>query len=637
LASWALGLGLAVACGALATAADMTKMLTGDPREAPDPASLQHGGEVYAQRCAGCHDGGVARAPQKLSLSMLAPRSIEAALSHGVMKAMAEGLSDEDRRGVAEFITGKRLEAAAPAPRMCAPGASPFDFGEPPPLAGWGLSAGNARAIPPAVAGLAPARAPALKLKWALAFPNAIRARSQPTLGGGAIFVGSHDGSVFAIDRATGCARWVFQAGAEVRNAVTLSPWRAGDRTARPRVMFGDLLGNVYALDAQTGAQLWKVKADPHPNATITGSPALFEGKLLVPVSSLEEATAADPRYPCCSFRGSLIALNARTGAKLWQTFTVGAPRPLGVNGAGAQRLGPSGVSIWGSPTVDAQRRRVYVATGDNYTAPLSAYSDSILALDADTGRVLWAYQARRDAWNVSCIMPGKANCPDDAGPDHDFGAPPVLATSADGQRFLLAGQKSGTVYGLDPDTGRLRWKTSIGRGGAGGGISFGMAAAGGRVFAPVTDYGFPGDPPGTPGLYALDIKTGRVLWRFQSDLCQTAPGCLNGFGGAPVAVGGLVLDGGDDGKVRALDAATGAKLWEFDTARSFATVNGETGHGGSIAGALGPIAYKGMLITPSGHGFTGKTPGNVLLAFTTDGSDPAPALAAAASSGQTR
>lgn len=615
-----LGLGLALAGGTAAFAADVAAMLNTDPREAPDPRRVARGTAVYAERCASCHDAGVNRAPPKVMLSMLAPRSIEATLSGGVMKAMAEGLSDEDKHSVAEFIAQKRLQAAPPEPRMCAAGASPFDLDEPPPLAGWGFAPGNVHAIPAELAGLTPAVAGQLRLKWALAFPNALRARSQPTLGAGAIFVGSHDGSVFALDRATGCTRWVFQASAEVRTGVTLTPWTAGDAAARPLLIFGDLLGNVYALDARTGAQVWKVKADPHPNATITGTPALFEGKLLAPVSSLEEASAADARYPCCTFRGSLIAFDAKTGAKLWQTFTVDAPAAQqGVNPSGAGRFGPSGAAIWSAPTVDPARRRVYVATGDNYTRPATAYSDAVLAMDIDTGRVLWANQLTEgDVWNVSCMVPDKHNCPEDEGPDHDFGAPPVLTAAADGQPFLLAGQKSGAVYGLDPDTGKLRWTTRVGRGGPAGGVNFGLSAADGRVFAPITDYG-PGPGEAKPGLYALDIKTGRVLWRFQADSCQGAAGCMSGFGGVPTAVGRLVLVGGDDGWLRALDAASGRPVWEVDTATQFKTVNGETGQGGAIAGGLGPIAYQGSVIVPSGHGFTGKKPGNLLLVFATE------------------
>ncbi|CAN7557843.1 PQQ-binding-like beta-propeller repeat protein [Phenylobacterium sp. LjRoot219] len=618
MAGCVLGLGFALAGGAIAVAADVASMLNADPREAPDPRRVQRGAEIYIERCGSCHDAGVNRAPSKVMLSMVAPRSIEATLSQGVMKAMAEGLSDEDKRSVAEYIAQKRLQAAPPSPRMCAAGASPFDLNEPPPLAGWGFAPGSVHAIPPETAGLTPAAAPSLKLKWALAFPNALRARSQPTLGGGAILVGSHDGSVFAIDRATGCTRWVFQAAAEVRSGVTLTPWTAGDAKARPLLTFGDLLGNVYALDARTGAQVWRIKADPHPNATITGTPALFEGKLLVPVSSLEEASAADARYPCCSFRGSLIAFDVKTGARLWQTFTVDRPAvEQGVNPAGAARFTPSGAAIWSAPTVDARRRRVYVATGDNYTQPATAYSDAILALDVDSGRIVWANQVTEgDAWNVSCMVPDRHNCPDDAGPDHDFGAPPVLAEAADGQPFLLAGQKSGVVYGLDPDTGKLRWKTKVGRGGAAGGVNFGMSAQDGRVFVPITDYGPPADEA-KPGLYALDIKTGRVLWRFQSTACEGQPaGCLSGFGGVPTAVGRLVLVGGDDGRLRALAADSGALIWESDTATRLTTVNGETGQGGAIAGGLGPIAYQGMVVVPSGHGFTGKKPGNLLMVF---------------------
>jgi polyvinyl alcohol dehydrogenase (cytochrome) len=620
----AVGLGLTLTCAALAAKganfANGTNLMdllqSVDPRDAPDPQSRQHGAELFAARCAACHENGVNRAPSKIVLALMTPQGVERALSDGVMKPMAQGLSETDRRNVAEYLTRRRSSAAV-APRMCAADASPFDFGEPPPLAGWGFEPGNAHAVTEASAGLDAARAKHLTLKWALAFPNALRARSQPTLGGGAIYVGSHDGSVFALDRKTGCARWIFQAGGEVRTGITLSPWRAGDGAAKPLVLFGDYKGYVYAVDAVTGAQVWKVRPDPHPEATITGAPTLAGNKLLVPVSSNEENSATDPKYPCCSFRGSVVAYDVRTGAKLWQTYMVDPAKPQGLNPAGVQRFTPAGAAIWSSPTVDEKRRRVYVGTGDSYTSPAAPNSDAIVALDLDSGRIIWSRQLTEgDGWNTSCMLPGKVNCTSD-GPDYDFGAPPILASSADGQAFLVAGQKSGFVYGMDPETGQVRWKTKVGRGGLGGGVHFGMSAQDGRLFVPISDGGPDKSPePPRPGLNALDIKTGQILWRYRSEACGDRPFCLPGFGGVPTAAGPLVMAGADDGRLRAFDVRTGAVVWEFDTMRQYQTVNGDVGRGGALAGGVGPIPYHGMLFTPSGQGYGGKMPGNVLLAF---------------------
>lgn len=614
----AVVLGLALGAAALGLGARAAVDLSGiPPGEAADPQVVQHGSEVYAARCSGCHDAGVARAPQRLMLTFMAPEAIHRALNEGVMRPMAEGLSDDDKKSIAAFLTKRRMMPPSPPPKMCAAGASPFDYSQPPPFANWGLAPGNSHAIPAGVARLDRSKVQRLQLKWALAFPNASQARSQPTLGGGAVFVGSHDGTVFALDRNSGCARWVFRASAEVRTGLAITPWRAGDRRAQPLVYFGDLVGDVYAVDAATGALRWKVKADPHPNSTITGAPTLFEGKLLAPVSSLEEATSASPAYACCTFRGSLVAYDARSGAELWRTYMTAPPAAHGVNSAGTQRFSPSGAAIWSAPSVDPKRRRVYVATGDNYTSPVTPLSDSVVALDVDTGRIVWAYQATpHDAWNMGCFVNGKANCPEEEGPDFDFGASPILAASGDGEPFVLAGQKSGMVYGLNADTGQLRWKTRVGKGGMSGGVHFGMSAQDGRVFVPISDYGQPDQSPGNPGLYALDIKTGKVLWKFAVDDCAGRPLCRSGFGGTPTAVGGLVLMGGDDGRLRALDSVSGALVWEFDTARPFKTVNGELGHGGAISAAAGPIAHDGMVFVDSGHGFTGKMPGDLLLAF---------------------
>ena len=196
-------------------------------------------------------------------------------------------------------------------------------FESPAGFSGLGASRlANTRFVDSKTAGIDANSVSKLKLKWALGFESANRVRSQPALGGGAIFIGSQDGHVYALDRDTGCARWKYQASAEVRTGIVLSNWTAGDAAAKPQVHFGDLVGNVYALDAATGAQMWKIKADSHPSTTLTATPVLYNGKLYVPVSSLEEGAAGE-NYDCCTFRGSIIAYEARSGTRLWQTFVV--------------------------------------------------------------------------------------------------------------------------------------------------------------------------------------------------------------------------------------------------------------------------------------------------------------------------
>ena len=339
------------------------------------PAAARPVADLYRDHCARCHEGGVPRAPHSVQFQMLGSPAILHALESGVMREQGAALTPVERRALAEHLGGRALPAARAVPlKRCAADARWFDFDRPPPLAGWGLTLEGTRYVDATRAGLAAQDVPALELKWAFAFPGATRARSQPTVGAGAVFVGSQDGTVYALDFATGCVRWTFKADAEVRSSPTLEPWRRGDRDARPRLHFGDFDANAYALDAQTGALLWKTRVEPHPRATITGSPRLHEGRLYVPLSSTEWAAAADPAYECCTFRGGVTALDARDGRLLWRAYTIPeAPRATGErNSVGTLRRHPAGAPVWNSPTIDARRGRLYVGTGEGYTSPAS-------------------------------------------------------------------------------------------------------------------------------------------------------------------------------------------------------------------------------------------------------------------------
>lgn len=595
----------------------------------PDPldaATRQLGTQVYAASCAACHDNAGTHAPSAMALGSLSPERVLRVLETGRMQAQAASLSDAERAAVAQVLANRPfgLAPATPALFRCEGEAARFDHGSPPPFAGWGLDAGNAHAIPTEVAGIEAADAERLALRWAFAFPETVETRSQPALAGGAIYVGGGDGTLYALDLESGCARWTYQAASSVRTGVVVSPWDAGDHTARPLVFFGDSLGYAYALDAETGAEVWARRVDGHGFALITGTPALHDNTLFVPVSSGEEGSAALPTYECCTFRGSLIALDAATGVQRWQTYMVEEPRVNGANGLGTPMLGPSGVAIWSAPLIDAARETVYVATGDNYSQPATHLSDAIVALDMATGAILWATQVTPgDAWNVGC-WPNPAgtvgaNCPEDAGPDADFGAAPVLAQGADGTEYLLAGQKSGVAYAFDPDTGELLWETRVGRGGVLGGVHFGVAADSGRLYVPVNDG--PTDPetdhPRSPGVYALDVATGEPVWSAPSpDACAGRMFCEPGYTAAITVTPDMVVAGAADGHVRILSAETGEMLWDFDTAREFTSVNGATGNGGSMSGGAAPILYGGNLIVSSGYAFLGKMPGNVLLVF---------------------
>jgi polyvinyl alcohol dehydrogenase (cytochrome) len=287
--------------------------------------------------------------------------------------------------------------------------------------------------------------------------------------------------------------------------------------------------------------------------------------------------------------------------------------------------MGPAGAAIWSAPTIDAKRGLLYVATGDSYTDVEEDGSDAILALDLASGAVKWRSQVTTgDNYLSGCETAAMVNCPKPLGHDYDFGASPILLTLPGGADILVAGQKSGIVYGLDPASGRVLWKTKLGEGGSLGGVEFGMASDGRRLFVGNADAFMP-SPPGKPGLFAIDPANGSQLWFAPSPhlACGWTKGspCLNGISAAPTAVPGLVFAGDLNGRLRAYSANDGRVVWAIDTgAQRFATINGGPRAGGNIDGP-GPVVAGGMLYVMSGYlGSLGGTTSNVLLAFSVDG-----------------
>ena len=358
-----------------------------------DAATREQGEALYRDACAACHDTGANRAPHGSMLAFMVPEAVLRAVTSGPTKTQAAALSPDQRRVVAAFVTHRKLgtaDVAAP-PLRCNGTAARFDRAEQPAFAGWGLDAGGGYAIPADVAEIDRSNLAKLHLKWAIGFRGALSARSQPALAAGAIFVGSGDGTVFALDRETVCARWTFHAAAEVRTGIVVSPWKAAERAL---VFFGNLVGHTYAVDAFTGNLVWQKTIDGHPSATSTGTPALFRNTLYVSVSSYEEVPGSGAQYACCTSRGSLVALDSRTGAKGWRRYTIDAPATLrGKNSAGTDRFGPSGAPIWSSPLVDAARGQIYVTTGDNYSSQSSGLSDAVIAIDLRSGAIRWTRQ----------------------------------------------------------------------------------------------------------------------------------------------------------------------------------------------------------------------------------------------------
>ncbi len=584
-------------------------------------AAFADGAALFDEHCASCHAASVPRAPHLALLGELPYDTLLAAMTSGSMREQAAALSDDDRKAVAAYLTRNQPATTSAKVGFCdAPLTADIELESR--YAGWSTDLRNTRSLDATAAGMTSVDVGRLELRWAFAYPNANRARSQPLVIGSLVVVGSQDGTVYALDRSSGCARWTFRASAEVRNGVT--PLKLGDGDdARWYGFFSDFQARAYAVDLVTGSLVWKAVLDEHPAATGSGQAAAFEDTVYFPVSSVEVGLAADPGYRCCTFRGSVVALDAATGERRWQRYTIDEePALTGTNSADTETLGPSGAPVWSTPTIDVPRRRLYVGTGQNYSVPATATSDAILALDLDSGEVNWVRQTTAgDVWTAACIegFGDPANCPDPPGPDLDFGAPPVLASTIRGD-VLAAGQKSGMVYGLDPDDGSIRWQQRVGRGGVLGGVHFGMAAAKGRIFVPINDsnVAYTGDAPAEPGLTALDAGSGRRDWRRRADTSGcTETECNAGISAPVTAAGDLVFAGYADGVLRAHDAASGAVRFEYATAREFDTVGGDVARGGGMGGGSGPVVVDGWVFVNSGYYMVlHSVPGNVLLAF---------------------
>jgi polyvinyl alcohol dehydrogenase (cytochrome) len=584
-----LGLGFLLACAAAAQ-------------------TTSDGAALFKKHCATCHfQGNTTRAPLPDILALQPRQSLLNALEKGTMKAQGALLTATERQAVVDFLAKPPVPVSPQTQTMtnkCTAAAPPWKQ-----LAGWngwGVDLANTRFQDKA--GLTPEQVGNLKLKWAFGVPGASSAFGQPTISDGRLFFGTQDGTVYAIDAATGCTYWTFKAAASVRSAPVIE--KSGDRYV---AYFGDLKAAAYAVDAANGELLWKNALDNHPVARITAAAKYYNGRIYYPISSVEEVAPSNAQYGCCTFRGSVAALDAANGKQIWKSYAIpDEPKPTRKNSAGTQLMGPAGAAIWSSPTLDLKRKAIYVATGNAYSEPHTGYTDAILAFDMETGAMRWSQQMTPgDGWNFSCINPNKVNCPEKSGPDLDFGSSPIL------RGLIVAGQKSGMVHALDPDAGgKLVWQVRIGKGSALGGIEWGMAADDRNVYVALSDQDSR-NPASGGGLFALNLKTGEKVWTAPAPkpACLGKPGCTAAQMAPVTAIPGVVFSGSMDGHLRAYAAADGKLLWDFDTLRDFDTVNGVQAKGGSLNGS-GPTIFGGMLFVNSGYGALGGMPGNVLLAF---------------------
>lgn len=588
------------------------------------PAPLD-GAALFGAHCASCHgDPGNKRALELPALSMLNPSHIVFAMTNGSMKAQADGLRIDQMIDVAGFIAGRR-EPWSPGPEHFCQDRSIDTAAR---FTRWAVDEHSTASLAPGASSINRRNVADLELAWAFGLPDVANARSLPAITNDTLFVLATSGHLFALNRHTGCIKWHRQTDAPGRTALTL-----GTSAGTSALFFGDMAAQVNAVSALTGETLWRAAAGVSEHSLLTGAPVQHDGMLIVPVSLYELGLTVDPDYECCISHGGVVAFDADTGKRLWTTHTTEPATPRALTEAGVRSWGPSGVPVWSTPTVDADRGLVYVGTGQNASRPATAYSDSVLALELATGRVAWHFQGLAgDVYNMACDQqPPGPNCPKWRGPDHDIGAAVVLTQDSGGHDRLIVGQKSGDIYALDPDAaGEMVWQRRVGAGSALGGVHWGLSVQDGIIYAPVADPPFPipGYRP-APGLYALAVDDGERLWASHVDRgCATNlfeyfgrshlyPECSFFFGlsAAPLAAGELLFAAALDGRVRAFDAGHGRVLWTAETARAFETVNGVPAHGGS-ADVAGVQVVDDMLYVQSGYAQFGQLPGNALLAF---------------------
>jgi polyvinyl alcohol dehydrogenase (cytochrome) len=623
------------AIGAVSVAAIVAAVLAEAPRAEPPAATgpsavLAYGvpydpaaGEpLYNAHCAACHDHPSDRTPSRSVIANNTPAYILGALTDGLMRANAASLTHGEKLSVAMFVsqnksggTVSKISSETPA---CTNTPAKLTLSGPG-WNGWGRTVQNSRYQPDP--GITAAQVPRLKLKWAMAVSG--NRNGQSVIAGGRLFTNDTAGSVYSLDAKTGCAYWRFSAEGPTRSTISVA--KIAGTPARIAAFFTDAAGYLYAIDAENGALIWRTKIDEQRSHQFTGSVTIYQGAVYAPVASGEEAYAMDDAYPCCKFRGALVAVLADTGKILWTTYTTQSePKVFKNNRIGNPMYGPSGGAIWSAPTIDAKRGVAYVATGDSYTDVPHEGSDAVIAVNLKTGKIVWIKQlTAHDSYIIGCEGPQDkrhANCPDVVGADYDLGASPTLMKRADGKQVILASQKSSQVYALDPDeAGRVIWQKRLSTGGPLGGSEWGHAVDERNIYVGISDiYVHEG---AKPQLSALNVTDGAPVWTHtlpQRPCRWTNVYCSPGISMAVTAIPGVVFAGSMDGWLSAYSTLDGNVLWTVDIGGSFVTTSGLQADGGALD-AAGPVIAGGMLYIHTGYwGRTG--PGSVLLAFSVDG-----------------
>ena len=601
---------------------------------------VPHPGQpLYRQHCAACHDRpDETHAPTKATLEAMSVQSLTYALTQGKMRVQGAALTDETRGQLVSYLTGKSgatVDTWSQA-MACDARRREADITGPATVSTFGFDPRNTRVLTAAQTGLTKAGLSQLELAWTVAFPDVTMMRSQAAVVGKTVFLPVAEASaLYAFDvsqPAKPCLKWVYNTpkGAPLRTSAGYGVIAApGFKDGRKVLAFAGMDSTVHVVDARTGKALWTKNVGAYSFSMTTGTPRVLKDRIIVPVSQYEIMTAADNAVPCCTNHGFVLSLDPNTGAQQWRYDTMEDAKPIRDRGDGKMLLGPSGAPIWNSPVVDEARGLIYFGTGESNSPPAHRNTDAHLA----DGKEAWSMQATaQDIYNAGCgpkPKPTQFNCVSDTVyRDVDFGASLILGKLKDGRELLFAGQKAGTLWALDPATGKVVWRRDIGTGAPNGGIHWGIAFHDDTLFVPIAVVGhdLPGqsvDPGLKPGLYAVDANSGKLKWNFAS-----SPDCANGrdkrspncqrhygFSAAPTVIDGTVVAGSLDGYLHVFDEKTGKLLWTYDTANTYEGINGVKGHGGSIDTAS-IIGVNGLLLVNSGYGMFGQAPGDMMLAF---------------------
>ena len=594
-----------------------------------------HPGEaVYKQYCGSCHDIPEAtKAPDRKTLARMPAGAITNALIAGKMRMQAQPLSNAQISYVSDYLseTGASDDKWLTAMQCPANRRTP-KLDATPTVSTFGFDQKNTRQLSYAQTGLKAGDLANLEVAWTIGFPDAVTMRAQAAVVGDTLFlpVGESNNRLFAFDisqKMKPCIQWVWEGHRTLHTSAAYGKRRDGT----PMVVVGDIGGYTSAINAKTGKLLWEAHTGFYEASTSTGTPVIVGDKVFAPSSQFEIMMAVSDAHVCCKIHGGVSAVDSMTGKIVWKGHTMEDAKPLKDRGDGQMLWGPAGAPIWNSPSVDVKRNRLYVGTGEANSINADPSTDALMSFDLTTGKKLWQHQATaNDVFNVGCSIEGGAkNCTKNTVfRDVDFGASTILATQPNGKDIVLAGQKSGTVWAMDPDSGNVVWRTDIGTGGPNGGIHWGIAADETHVYAPIS---YPGRSipnqvvPETlkPGLYALNLKDGTIDWKFEAapdctdNRKKFVPRCTTLFGlsGAPTIIGDHVVTGGLDGRLYVIEKKTGKLVATYDTAQDYKTVNGVTANGASIDNAS-IIAANGLLIMNSGYGLFGQGAGNVMIAF---------------------